>query len=47
MGDQCTDERVMASIDEGTREFVIADIARDDAWLSMESTDALVLDDWC
>ena len=39
---------VMASVDEGAGlpEFVIADISRDDAWVSIQLTDAKVLDDW-
>jgi hypothetical protein len=39
---------VMASVDEGTGlpEFVIADISRDDAWVSIQLTDATGLDDW-
>ncbi|MFB6101780.1 MAG: hypothetical protein ABEJ73_04375 [Haloplanus sp.] len=39
---------VMASVDEGagTPEFVIADISRDDAWVSIQLGDATGLDDW-
>jgi hypothetical protein len=39
---------VMASVDDGpgAAEFVIADISRDDAWLSVRLTDAFGLDDW-
>jgi len=39
---------VMASVDEGagTSEFVIADVSRDGAWLSIQLRDATVLDDW-
>ncbi|WP_251342037.1 DUF7556 family protein [Haloplanus halophilus] len=39
---------VMAAVDEGPGlpEFVIADISRDDAWLSVPLTDATGLDDW-
>lgn len=37
----------MASVDEGTAEFVIADLARDGAWLSVGTTDAPVLENWC
>lgn len=47
MGDECTEPNVMASIDEGTSEFVIADIASDDAWLSVRSGDAPILENWC
>jgi hypothetical protein len=39
---------VMASVDDGTGapEFVIADVSRDDAWLSIQLRDATGLDDW-
>ena len=39
---------VMASVDEGTgtTEFVIADVSRDDAWVSIRLRDAPGLDDW-
>lgn len=47
MVDQCTEPDVMASIDESSSEFVIADIACDDAWLSVRSRDAPVLENWC
>jgi len=38
----------MASVDEstGTTEFVIADVSRDDAWVSIQLRDAPGLDDW-
>ena len=38
----------MASVDEGTgaTEFVIADVSRDDAWVSIRLRDAPGLDDW-
>lgn len=40
---------VMASVEESTSrsEFVIADISRDDAWISVAETDAPTLTDWC
>jgi hypothetical protein len=41
-----SDAEVMASHDEHSDEFVIADIAREDAWVSMRSRDAPVLADW-
>lgn len=41
-----TESEVMASVDEDSSEFVIADIAREDAWLSVESGDAPVLEEW-
>jgi hypothetical protein len=39
---------VMASIDEGpgVSEFVIADISTDEAWVSVQLTDASGLEDW-
>ncbi|SEA17471.1 hypothetical protein SAMN04488065_2078 [Haloplanus vescus] len=39
---------VMASVDDGpgASEFVIADVSRDDAWLSIQLRDASRLDDW-
>lgn len=39
---------VMASVDSSARypEFVIADISREDAWLSIEEADAPVLEEW-
>ena len=40
------DPEVMASHDEGTDEFVIANIAREDAWISVCAGDALVLTEW-
>lgn len=45
-GKAATDAEVMASHDEGTGEFVIADIAREDAWLSVRATDAPILSEW-
>jgi len=46
VGGQSSD--VMASVDEstGTTEFVIADVSRDDAWVSIQLRDAPGLDDW-
>lgn len=39
---------VMASVDDdgSTERFVIADISRDDAWLSMPLSEATILSDW-
>jgi len=39
---------VMAAVDEGTGlpEFVIADVSRDGAWMSVQLADAPGLDDW-
>ncbi|WP_313692563.1 DUF7556 family protein [Halorarum halobium] len=42
-----TESEVMASVDEDSSEFVIADIAREDAWLSVGERDAPVLEQWC
>ena len=42
------DSDVMASVDEGAgmAEFVIADVSRDDAWMSVNLADATGLDAW-
>lgn len=45
-GSASTDAEVMAAHDEGSDEFVIADIAQEDAWLSVRTCDAPVLSDW-
>ncbi|WP_227374989.1 DUF7556 family protein [Haladaptatus halobius] len=39
---------VMASVDDDgrTERLVIADISREDAWISMRMTDAASLSDW-
>ncbi|MFB6242460.1 MAG: hypothetical protein ABEH80_00045 [Halobaculum sp.] len=42
-----TEREVVAALDESTSEFVIADIGRDDAWLSVREGDARILRDWC
>ena len=47
MVDQCTEPDVMASVDESSSEFVIADIACDDAWIAASAGDAPVLENWC
>lgn len=42
-------EDVMASVDDddgGVERFVIADISRDDAWLSLPLAEAATLADW-
>ena len=41
-----TESEVMAAVDEGSSAFVIADIAREDAWLSVGEGDARVLEQW-
>ncbi|ADB60376.1 hypothetical protein Htur_1490 [Haloterrigena turkmenica DSM 5511] len=43
-----TDGDVVAAIDEigGQPHLVIADIGRDDVWLSMTERDAVSLDEW-
>ena len=40
---------VMASVDatRSRSEFVIADVSREDALMSVEETDAAVLEEWC
>ncbi|GAA0214449.1 hypothetical protein GCM10009000_031570 [Halobacterium noricense] len=43
----CEPGEVMASVDESSAEFVIADLACDDAWLSVGEADAPVLENWC
>ncbi|WP_266079209.1 DUF7556 family protein [Haladaptatus caseinilyticus] len=42
------DTEVMASVDDDgqTERLVIADISREDAWISMRVTDAASLPDW-
>jgi hypothetical protein len=42
-----TEAEVMAALDESTAEFVIADVERDDAWLSVREDDAPILRNWC
>jgi len=44
-----TSPDIMASIDaSATRsELVIADVSRENAWLSVDETDATVLEEWC
>jgi len=47
--ERSVDEReIVAAVDEadGTARFVVADIARDEAWLSTPERDALSLDEW-
>ncbi|ELY94014.1 hypothetical protein C482_18869 [Natrialba chahannaoensis JCM 10990] len=43
-----TDSDVVAAIDEidGEAQFIIADIARDDAWLSTTPSSAAELEQW-
>ncbi|WP_224448223.1 DUF7556 family protein [Haloprofundus salilacus] len=44
------DTEVMASVDSSSprsSELIIADITRDDAWLSMRTAEAPVLAEWC
>ena len=40
---------VMASIDssQSRSELVIADVSRENAWMSVDQTDATVLEEWC
>jgi len=47
--ERSVDEReVVSAVDEadGTARFVVADIARDEAWLSTPECDAASLDEW-
>lgn len=43
------DGEVMASVEQSTSrpELIIADISRNDAWLSVDEADAPVLTEWC
>jgi len=42
------DDTVMAAIDDGgaTARLVIADVSRDDAWLSVQESEAPALGEW-
>jgi hypothetical protein len=44
-----SEPEVMAAVDDAASRpsYVIADISRDGAWLSVRETDALVLNEWC
>lgn len=44
-----SDVEVMASIDASSSNpsYIIADISRDDAWVSVREADARVLTEWC
>ncbi|MEZ3142355.1 hypothetical protein [Halobaculum sp. MBLA0143] len=44
---EVSDGEVVAALDEASAEFVIADIARDDAWLAVGEGEAPTLRDWC
>jgi len=48
VGDAGTPE-VMAAVDDADSRpsYVIADISRDGAWLSVRETDAVILSEWC
>lgn len=37
---------IMMAVDAGTGRLVIADISRDDAWITAAPTDALRLSEW-
>ncbi|WP_254538407.1 DUF7556 family protein [Halomarina litorea] len=43
-----TDGEVMAALDNAgpTTQFIIADVTRDDAWLSITASETLDLDEW-
>jgi hypothetical protein len=40
---------IMASIDSSSSrsELVIADVSRENAWVSVDETDATILEEWC
>lgn len=40
---------IMSSVDSARSqpEFVIADVSREDAWVSVDESDATVLEEWC
>ncbi|WP_049984445.1 hypothetical protein [Halorubrum sp. BV1] len=41
---------IMASVDDSSAsqpEFVIADVSRENAWVSVDETDATILEEWC
>lgn len=40
---------VMAAVDDADSRpsYVIADVSRDGAWLSVPETDAVILSEWC
>ncbi len=40
---------IMASIDSSASrsELVIADVSRENAWVSVDETDATILEEWC
>ncbi|WP_185903214.1 DUF7556 family protein [Halonotius terrestris] len=44
-----SEAEVMAAVDDASSRpaYVIADISRDEAWLSVRERDALVLNEWC
>ncbi len=44
-----SDTEIMASVDcsASRPSYIIADISRDGAWLSVQETDAPVLTEWC
>ena len=45
--DDDADPNVMGAIDEGaTEQYVIADVSRDEAWLSASLTDSRPLAEW-
>jgi hypothetical protein len=41
-------DEIMASVDTimGTREYIIADVTRDGAWLSVQASEAVALTEW-
>lgn len=43
------DREVMAALDDvdQTTQLLIADVTRDEAWLSMPASEAPIIEDWC
>ncbi|MFD1570589.1 DUF7556 family protein [Halorubrum laminariae] len=47
--DAADSQDIMASVDSSASrpEFVIADVSRENAWVSVDESDATVLEEWC
>ncbi|MCL9816101.1 DUF7556 family protein [Natronocalculus amylovorans] len=48
-GSDDSDTEVMASVEAANARstLIIADVSRDEAWVSVQTTDAPVLSEWC
>ena len=48
-GSDESDAEVIASVDDADRSptFIIADVSRDEAWVSVRESDAPILTEWC